>query len=232
MGEGSCALGRQACLLPHPAAHVGVAGGALLLQSVVLYSLPELDGAIDTVPLGERAGRGGARAARLHNGRPPGGPPSSRLSTRSTPAQLSPTWWPSQQPPLPPAWRSNARRLRALPAPLGQRCLPARPPLPAGGLVGDDIFVIPERITRLASRLKKWVGLRRKPAAERRIALVLYGFPPGGGGRAGARGGGGESLTGQGGCTAQLKRVRTPEGGGLSAGGCLGPRVPDMRKQW
>jgi hypothetical protein len=47
----------------------------LLLQSVVLYSLPELDGAIDTVPL--------------------------------------------------------------------------------GGLVGDDIFLVPERVTRLASRLHK-----------------------------------------------------------------------------
>lgn len=47
----------------------------LLLQSVVLYSLPELDGAIDTVPL--------------------------------------------------------------------------------GGLVGDDIYLVPERVTRLASRLHK-----------------------------------------------------------------------------
>lgn len=55
----------------------GIAG----LQSVVLYSLPELDGAIDTVPL--------------------------------------------------------------------------------GGLVGDNIFLVSERVTRLSQRIKKWVHLRR-----------------------------------------------------------------------
>ncbi len=73
----------------------GVAG----LQSVVLYSLPELDGAIDTVPL--------------------------------------------------------------------------------GGLVGDDIYLIPERVHRMASRVRRWVQLRRKPASQRRVAVLLYGFPPG-----------------------------------------------------
>ena len=55
----------------------GIAG----LQSVVLYSLPELDGAIDTVPL--------------------------------------------------------------------------------GGLVGDNIFLVNERVTKLSQRIKKWVHLRR-----------------------------------------------------------------------
>lgn len=61
----------------------GIAG----LQSVVLYSLPELDGAIDTVPL--------------------------------------------------------------------------------GGLVGDNIFLVNERVTRLAQRIKKWVHLRKAPAQVR-----------------------------------------------------------------
>jgi magnesium chelatase subunit H len=69
------------------------------LQSVVLYSLPELDGAIDTVPL--------------------------------------------------------------------------------GGLVGEDIYLIPERIKRLTGRLKKWVNLHRLPPSQRKIAIILYGFPPG-----------------------------------------------------
>jgi len=69
------------------------------LQSVVLYSLPELDGAIDTVPL--------------------------------------------------------------------------------GGLVKDDIFLVPERVIRLANRLKKWIHLRSTPPSERKIAMLLYGFPPG-----------------------------------------------------
>ena len=69
------------------------------LQSVVLYSLPELDGAIDTVPL--------------------------------------------------------------------------------GGLVGDDIYLVPERLHRLTNRVQKWVGLRHKPTPERKLAVILYGFPPG-----------------------------------------------------
>lgn len=73
----------------------GIAG----LQSVVLYSLPELDGAIDTIPL--------------------------------------------------------------------------------GGLVGDNIYLVPERVVRLAGRLKKWISLRKTPPSQRRLGIMLYGFPPG-----------------------------------------------------
>ncbi|MDJ0726986.1 MAG: magnesium chelatase subunit H [Prochloraceae cyanobacterium] len=69
------------------------------LQSVVLYSLPELDGAIDTVPL--------------------------------------------------------------------------------GGLVGEDIYIIPERVDRLTGRIKNWIKLRQTPPRERKIAIILYDFPPG-----------------------------------------------------
>ena len=69
------------------------------LQSVVLYSLPELDGAIDTVPL--------------------------------------------------------------------------------GGLVGEDIYLVPERLKRLTGRVKSWIELRHKPIADRKLAVILYGFPPG-----------------------------------------------------
>ena len=72
--------------------------GVLGLQSVVLYSLPELDGAIDTVVL--------------------------------------------------------------------------------GGLVGDKIALIPERVRKLNARVKGWVQLRRTPVADRKIAVALYGFPP------------------------------------------------------
>jgi magnesium chelatase subunit H len=74
------------------------ANGVLGLQSVVLYSLPELDGAIDSVVL--------------------------------------------------------------------------------GGLVGDKIALVPERVRKLTGRVKGWVGLRRTPTSERKIAIALYGFPP------------------------------------------------------
>jgi magnesium chelatase subunit H len=52
-------------------------------------------------------------------------------------------------------------------------------PVPLGGLVGDKIYLIPERVQRLTGRLKRWIALRRKPPAERKIAIILYGFPPG-----------------------------------------------------
>ncbi|PSB12800.1 magnesium chelatase subunit H [Pleurocapsa sp. CCALA 161] len=69
------------------------------LQSVVLYSLPELDGAIDTVPL--------------------------------------------------------------------------------GGLVGENIYLVPERLSRLTGRLKNWISLRHTPTPTRKLAVILYNFPPG-----------------------------------------------------
>ncbi|MEX1324568.1 MAG: cobaltochelatase subunit CobN, partial [Synechococcaceae cyanobacterium] len=52
-------------------------------------------------------------------------------------------------------------------------------PVPLGGLVGDRILLVPERLRRLTGRLNAWIRLRRTPAAQRRLAVVLYGFPPG-----------------------------------------------------
>ncbi|MGB7442876.1 MAG: magnesium chelatase subunit H [Coleofasciculaceae cyanobacterium] len=52
-------------------------------------------------------------------------------------------------------------------------------PVPLGGLVGEDIYLIPERVKRLTGRIKHWVSLRKTPPAERKIAIILYGFPPG-----------------------------------------------------
>ncbi len=72
--------------------------GVLGLQSVVLYSLPELDGAIDTVVL--------------------------------------------------------------------------------GGLVGDEIELVNERVKKLATRIKGWVELRRTQKKDRKVAIMVYGFPP------------------------------------------------------
>jgi magnesium chelatase subunit H len=51
--------------------------------------------------------------------------------------------------------------------------------IPLGGLVGEDIYLIPDRVKRLTARLKHWIELHRTPAADRRIAVILYGFPPG-----------------------------------------------------
>ncbi|ARV61047.1 magnesium chelatase subunit H [Nostocales cyanobacterium HT-58-2] len=51
--------------------------------------------------------------------------------------------------------------------------------VPLGGLVGENIYLVPERVQRLIGRVKSWIHLRQKPASERKIAIILYGFPPG-----------------------------------------------------
>ena len=48
-----------------------------------------------------------------------------------------------------------------------------------GGLVGEEIYLIPERVKRLTGRLKNWIKLRKKNPQDRKIAIILYGFPPG-----------------------------------------------------
>jgi magnesium chelatase subunit H len=47
-----------------------------------------------------------------------------------------------------------------------------------GGLVGDTIGLVPERVRRLGSRLLGWIQLRRTPPSQRKVAVMLYGFPP------------------------------------------------------
>ncbi|HHP7232493.1 MAG TPA: magnesium chelatase subunit H, partial [Xenococcaceae cyanobacterium] len=51
--------------------------------------------------------------------------------------------------------------------------------VPIGGLVGEDIYLIPERLHRLTGRLKNWIKLRQTKPENRKIAIILYGFPPG-----------------------------------------------------
>ena len=51
--------------------------------------------------------------------------------------------------------------------------------IPLGGLVGNQIYLIPERVQRLTGRLKRWIVLRQKATADRKLAIILYGFPPG-----------------------------------------------------
>ncbi|PXF40575.1 Magnesium-chelatase subunit H [Gracilariopsis chorda] len=47
-----------------------------------------------------------------------------------------------------------------------------------GGLVGDQIYLVSDRIRRLTGRLNKWIALKRKPNCEKRVAIIIYGFPP------------------------------------------------------
>ena len=45
----------------------------------------------------------------------------------------------------------------------------------------QDMVSCPERAEMLAARVAKLVALRRRPAPERRVAMVLFNFPPNGG---------------------------------------------------
>ncbi|PSB21272.1 magnesium chelatase subunit H [Phormidesmis priestleyi ULC007] len=51
--------------------------------------------------------------------------------------------------------------------------------IPLGGLVGEKIYLIPERVKRLTGRLQNWIDLRQKSVSDRKLAIILYGFPPG-----------------------------------------------------
>ncbi len=47
-----------------------------------------------------------------------------------------------------------------------------------GALEGDDIVLEPERVEKLCRRVSRRTQLRNTPARDRRVGLVLYGFPP------------------------------------------------------
>ena len=88
------------------------------LQSVVLYALPELDGAIDAIPLGGLC-----------------------CGDKS--------------------FCNSQRDLANCPR------------------EGGEIRLVEERLSALTTRIKKWTGLRKKAPKDRKVAIVLYGYPPG-----------------------------------------------------
>ena len=90
-------------------------------------------------------------------------------------------WWARECEP-----NRSKRMLRQHTPALSRQVLYALPELdgavdavPLGGLVGDQVLLCGERLARLAGRVRSWVELRRTPPARRRLAVILYGFPPG-----------------------------------------------------
>lgn len=49
----------------------------------------------------------------------------------------------------------------------------------ANGQGFEELTLIDERVERLIGRVQRWVALRRKPNAEKRIAIITYDYPPG-----------------------------------------------------
>jgi magnesium chelatase subunit H len=48
-----------------------------------------------------------------------------------------------------------------------------------GAIKNGELTTVPDRIERAIDQIEGWISLRRKPVRERRIALVMYNFPPG-----------------------------------------------------
>ncbi|MGC8940371.1 MAG: magnesium chelatase subunit H [Candidatus Bathyarchaeia archaeon] len=47
------------------------------------------------------------------------------------------------------------------------------------GVKLEEYVAIEDRVEKLAQRAAKWVNLRRKPNSQKRIAIILYNYPPG-----------------------------------------------------
>lgn len=52
-------------------------------------------------------------------------------------------------------------------------------PVVLGGMQGGDIVTVPDRIKRLASIAEHFVTLRRTPNQAKKLAIVVYDYPPG-----------------------------------------------------
>ena len=48
-----------------------------------------------------------------------------------------------------------------------------------GAIRDGELTTVPDRLERAIDQVEGWIRLRRKPASEKRVALVLYNFPPG-----------------------------------------------------
>lgn len=55
-------------------------------------------------------------------------------------------------------------------------------PIPLAGLsddLGKRVVVIEDRLAKRVRRVSRWLRLRRKPPREKRVAIVIYNYPPG-----------------------------------------------------
>ncbi|MDW8464814.1 MAG: cobaltochelatase subunit CobN [Chloroherpetonaceae bacterium] len=52
-------------------------------------------------------------------------------------------------------------------------------PVVLGALSKGKMTTVPDRLARLTHLAQKWVALRRKKNSEKRLAFVVYDYPPG-----------------------------------------------------
>ncbi|MFB3763838.1 MAG: magnesium chelatase subunit H [Methanotrichaceae archaeon] len=48
-----------------------------------------------------------------------------------------------------------------------------------GGLEASQIAAIDDRVQRIAARIRSWIELKRKANCEKRVAVIIYNYPPG-----------------------------------------------------
>ncbi len=51
--------------------------------------------------------------------------------------------------------------------------------VPVCGVCEDEVVPIADRIERFCKRIEKWLNLRKKPNSEKKVAIVIYNYPPG-----------------------------------------------------
>ena len=52
-------------------------------------------------------------------------------------------------------------------------------PVVLGGMRGSEVSVVPDRLTRLSVQAKGYVKLRKTPNRDKKVAIVVYNYPPG-----------------------------------------------------
>ena len=52
-------------------------------------------------------------------------------------------------------------------------------PIPICGVKDADVIPIKDRVDKFVSRVERWINLKRKPNADKRIAIIIYNYPPG-----------------------------------------------------
>ncbi|CAB3289584.1 protein of unknown function [Methanocaldococcus lauensis] len=52
-------------------------------------------------------------------------------------------------------------------------------PIPICGVEGCDVVPIMDRVDKFVSRVNRWINLKRKPNKDKRIAIIIYNYPPG-----------------------------------------------------
>ncbi|RLI77412.1 magnesium chelatase, partial [Archaeoglobales archaeon] len=52
-------------------------------------------------------------------------------------------------------------------------------PIPICGVRNNEVVPIEDRVEKFTNRVNRWLELKRKPNSEKKIAIIVYNYPPG-----------------------------------------------------